>query len=410
MSTPKPLIGYVVKRYPRYSETFIVNEILAHEAAGLELVIFSLGASEDAHFQDVIARVRAPVVYLPDRVQKASEFWTQIQRAASVCPDIWYRMVAARGVDARDVTRASALAQAVAERRVTHLHAHFATSATTVAKLAAHFTGVGYSFTAHAKDIFHEAVDTEDVKDKLSKAKAVVTVSDFNVNYLREQHGLVARKVQRIYNGLDLSRFEFDTSEDRPPEIVAVGRLVEKKGLRHLVDACAMLKHRGVDFHCRIIGDGPEEATLRDQIDSLELAHRVVLEGPMPQDDVKMALRRAAVFAAPCIIGRDGDRDGLPTVLLEAMALGTPCVATDVTGIPEVIHDGKTGCLVTQQDPMELALTIERMMTDKALWNTLRHNARRLIETQFDVHNNAYKLRKLFHQNSRMPNLLTAMA
>ncbi|MBA2442737.1 MAG: glycosyltransferase, partial [Rubrobacter sp.] len=334
-------VGYVVKRYPRYSETFIVNEILAHERAGMELEIFSLRPPEDGHFQDAISRVRAPVTYVPSSGARTSSFWTALEEASEVLPGLWDSLEVARGEEGRDVYQAVILAQEAALRKIGHLHAHFATVSATVARLAARFAGIPYTFTAHAKDIFHESVRPEDLSRKLDAASAVVTVSEYNLEYLREFHA-PAGHVRRIYNGLDLERFPYRSPEDRPPRILAVGRLVEKKGVGDLVEACALLARRGREFVCQIVGSGPLEEELRERIRRLGLEDRVELTGPRPQGELAGIVQDAAVFAAPCVVGSDGNRDGLPTVLLEAMALGTPCVSTDVTGIPEVLRDGET--------------------------------------------------------------------
>lgn len=390
-------IGYVVKRYPRYSETFVVTEILAHEAVGLETEIFSLRRPEDTHFQDVIARVRAPVNYLStDDSLKGAEFWAAIEQASQVLPNLWAALEAARGEDVRQVYQAVRLACQVRLKGIDHLHAHFATSATTVARLAAAFAGVPYTFTAHAKDIFHESVQSEDLHRKMRDAAAIITVSDYNVRYLRGAYGAVAERIQRIYNGLDLERFPYSDPSDRPSRIVSVGRLIEKKGFSDLIDACAALVERGRKFICQIVGTGELESVLRSQIARLGLESVVELMGPRPQNEMLTLVQRGAVFAAPCVVGEDGNRDGLPTVLLEAMALGTPCVSTDVTGIPEVLQDGITGLQVPQHDPCALADAIERLLADRQLRARLAVEARRQIEAKFNSHHNAAMLRQIF--------------
>lgn len=404
-------VGYVLKRYPRYSETFVVNEILAHEAAGLEVEIFALRPPCDTHFQNTISQVRASVNYvrLPSQGRSsaslttlsptpASYFWAELQETAKLFPDVWAKLALAQGEPARNVYQAAWLAQEVYRKGIHHLHAHFGTVATGVARLAAHFAGIPYSFTAHAKDIFHESVEPSDLQRKLQDAAAVVTVSDFNRQYLQQTYGGAAAQVQRLYNGLDLANFNYQSPTHRPPQIVSVGRLVEKKGLCHLIDACAFLAERGCAFHCKIIGTGPLERDLRSQIQERGLQERVEIVGPRPQNEVFQQVQQAAVFAAPYVVGRDGNRDGLPTVLLEAMALGTPCVATDVTGIPEVIREEETGLLVPQQNPAALATALERLLTQPVLREQLAQSARRLIEAEFDIHQNTASLRTLFHQ------------
>jgi len=394
--------GYVLKRYPRYSETFIVNEILAHEAAGLSIEIFSLYPPNDGHFQDGIARVRAPVNYLPAEGLKAAEFWAAFEEAGEVLPGFWTMLESARGEEVHDVYQAVLLAREVHLKGIHHLHAHFATSATTVARLDAHFAGVPYTFTAHAKDIVHESVQPDDLRRKLSDAATVITVSDCNLEYLRETYGSAASHVLRVYNGLDLDQFLYEAPYNRPPRIVSVGRLIEKKGFADLIEACATLARRGCHFNCYIIGTGPLETDLRGQIERLNLQTRVELIGPRPQSEVFKYIQGAAVLVAPCVVGTDGNRDGLPTVLLEAMALGTPCVSTDVTGIPEVLHDGETGLFVPQHDPTALAAAIEQLLTDPILRVQLASRARRLIEAEFDIHRNSAHHRAIFQATAKV--------
>jgi glycosyltransferase involved in cell wall biosynthesis len=202
--------------------------------------------------------------------------------------------------------------------------------------------------------------------------------------------------VYRIYNGLDLDRFSYEAPHHRPPRIIAVGRLIEKKGFEDLIDACALLAQQGRQFQAEIIGAGPLAADLRARINRLDLKGWVDLLGPRPQAEVIRHVRAAAAFAAPCVVGQDGNRDGLPTVLLEAMALGTPCVSTDVTGIPEVLHHGLTGLCVPQRDPAALAAALARLLDDSVLRGRLAAEARELIEAEFNVYRNTAQLRQLF--------------
>lgn len=391
---PESHIGYVLKRYPRYSETFIVNEILAHEAAGQQLTIFSLLAPGDTHFQDAIARVRAPVYYLlAERGLRASDFWQGLRGV-----DLAQLPADAADEDGRIVYQAALLARAVRSHGLTHLHAHFATQATSVARLASYLSGCSYSFTAHAKDIFHNDVSALDLSRKLADASATVSVSDFNVDYLQQHYGLAAERVQRIYNGLELDRFSYSAPYHRRPHIVAVGRLVEKKGFPVLIDACGLLAAAGVDFTCEIIGAGPLEQALHEQIKQRGLGRCISLLGPRPQQEIIERVRAGAMFVAPCIQATDGDRDGLPTVLLEAMALGTPSIASDVTGIPEIIQDEITGLLLPQHNPQALSMAMQRLLHNPELGQHMARAARRLIETEFDIHTNAAQLRACFHQ------------
>jgi colanic acid/amylovoran biosynthesis glycosyltransferase len=397
-------IGYVLKRYPRYSETFIVNEILAHEAAGLDIQIFSLMPPADSHFQDIIGYVKAPVRYLPYENIKGIDFWQAVEEAENAIPGVLTKLKLAVGENYRDIYQALVLTSAVRSTAIEHLHAHFSTSATTVARMASLFSEVPYTFTAHAKDIYHQDVNHVSLQRKVYDAVAVITIGEYNLNYLRRMFPTSDHsKIVRIYNGLDLASFPYRKPERRKKEIVAVGRLVEKKGFDILIEACALLyrRRRGNNqFHCSIIGTGPLESTLRAQIEQLGLNTKVQLTGALPRIEMLRYIQEATVLAAPSVVGHDGDRDGLPTTLLEAMALGTPCISTDVTGIPEVIHDGDTGLMVPQRDSVALANSLERLLEDPKLATSLAEKARALIESKFDIHKNTASLREIFSNSA----------
>jgi len=406
MENPGTLkIGYVVKRYPRFSETFIVSEILAHEAAGADVRIFALRPSFDTHFQDVIARVRAPVAYLGCDNIRTTDFWLHVTAAAAEYPAAAEVFLPGTGETPLEVCQGIALARAAISAGLNHLHAHFATSATAVARIASRLSGIPFSFTAHAKDIYHDSVDNRGFTRKLQDASACVTVSDFNLEFLRERHRAPAGRAVRIYNGVHLSDFPYRSPAERGPVIIGVGRLVEKKGFLDLIEACALLRSREEPFTCRLIGTGPLEGGLRRRIEEHALADRVMLLGPRPQAEVVREVQSAAVLAAPCVVGADGDRDGLPTVLLEAMALGTPCIGTPVTGIPEAVVDDHTGLLVPEHDPPALARALSRLLNDSSLRVRLAEAARRRIEAEFDIRRNAGRLRELFVDVRQAPDL-----
>ncbi|KLN63800.1 glycosyltransferase family 4 protein [Vibrio sp. VPAP30] len=389
-------VAYVVKRYPRYSETFIVNEILAHERAGVNIHIFALLPPQDTHFQDIIARVKAPVTYLPAKADRASNFWERQKKVSRRFPEVWNILGQYPNASAREILQALELSLHISRMGITHLHAHFATTSTSVAQIASAITHVPFTFTAHAKDIFHQDNDFAALTVKFSQAQRAITVSNFNQSYLTEELGVGASKVIRIYNGLDLNDFPYTSPNQREPRICAIGRLVEKKGFCDLVAACHLLKQQGVVFQCELIGDGELKPEIEKQIHSLGIQDVVTMQGSLPQKEVKARLRQAAVFAAPCVIGEDGNRDGLPTVLLEAMALGTPCVSTAVTGIPEVIFNGKTGLMVEQHNPNSLAEALKQMLENSELRVRLAEQARLLIEREFDIHENCKKIRTQF--------------
>ena len=386
-------VGYVLKVFPRLSETFVVNEILAHERAGIELEVFSLRAPAESLRHESLDRVRAPVTYLPAGRITARELWAQIGGASAELPGLAAGLPLALDEELRDFYQALVLARAARSRGLTHLHAHFASVATTVTRVAGLLTALPYSFTAHAKDIFHESVRPEDLRGKLAEAATVITVSDHNAEHLRPLEP--AADVHRVYNGVELSRYPYSSPRERPPRILGVGRLVEKKGFELLVEACAALARRSTDFDCAIVGAGPLEEELRERIRRLGVGDHVRLLGPRTQEEVARLLQGAAVLAVPSVVASDGNREGLPTVLVEAMALGTPCVGTDVTGIPELVRDGDNGLSVPQRDPDALAAALGRLLGDSALRERLAVSARRRVEADFDIDRNAVRLREL---------------
>jgi glycosyltransferase involved in cell wall biosynthesis len=239
------------------------------------------------------------------------------------------------------------------------------------------------------------------MRRKLNDASAVVTVSDFNLKYLQDTYGAAAKRVQRIYNGLDLSQLSYQSPLHRPPLIVFVGRLIEKKGVLVLVDACAKLRDWGCQFRCQIIGTGSLQEQLQQRIQQLQLDSVVEIVGSRPQNEVFERIQQTSAFAAPYVVGSDGNRDGLPTVLLEAMALGTPCVATDVTGIPEIVRNKETGLLVPQHDSEALANALKQLLNNASEREKLALQARKLIEQGFDIHRNTASLRTLFQNTSK---------
>lgn len=394
---PRPgRVGYVLKMYPRFSETFILTELLALEGHGVDLEVFSLRLPVDGRFHARLADLRAPVSYLSPHSLRSGDVWLALREAAGELGDLGPQLGDLLALDVRDAVAAVELARQVHRRRISHLHAHFASVSADVARLAAKITGITYSFTAHAKDIFHRDVDQAALRRKLRDAHDVITVSDFNLGYLRRTFGSDADQVRRVYNGLDLTALRWRDPTVRPAVIAAVGRLVEKKGFADLIDACAILAGEGRDFRVALIGSGDQEAALRARIARLGLDQRVRLLGGRPQDQVAKIVGSAAALAAPCVVGSDGNRDGLPTVLLEAMALGTPCVATPVTGIPEVIEHERTGLLVAEHDPAGLAAALGRLLDDRRLRSALARRARALVEREFDAEQQARQVAEAF--------------
>ena len=391
----QPRVAYVLKMYPRFSQTFVLNELLAHQAAGRCMDIFSLRLPTDARFHEAVSRVQSNVIRIAEPGGRSATLLAVLRETAELLPATWQVVAENRSVAASDLEQALLLAQQVHRLGIQHLHAHFGTIATVASRLAARIAGVTYSFTAHAKDIFHESVNHEELRAKLADAAAVVTVSDYNLQYLRRTFGPAAERVVHINNGIELDRFPYLEPAEREPLILAVGRLVEKKGFAVLVRACAQLRNAGREFRCEIAGDGELDSELRESIRSLGLERHVRMLGPQPQDVIRQKLHEASVLAAPCVVAADQDRDGLPTILLEAMAMGTPCVSTDVTGIPEILRHGETGLQVPQHDDAALANACAFLIDHAAERLRMARTARAVVEKDFDITANAGRIREL---------------
>ena len=398
-------VGYVLKVYPRFSETFIVTEILAREASGEVLEIFSLRPPADPRFHPELARVQAPVNYVP-KPAKLSEGWAIVARAQELNPEFagrWAQLLPQiAGYDPTEVHQGIELATMALERGITHLHAHFGSLAARTAEIAAALSGITYSFTAHAKDIFHEDVDRSRLAQTLANASHVVTISEYNYRYLSSTYPAETANLHLVYNGLELKRFPYSAPQvpGQTLRVAAVGRLVEKKGFDLLIASAAELRGRGLRLDIRIAGGGMLETELAEQITSLGLEGTVRLLGPRTQREVADLLRWADVFAAPCVVGKDGNADGLPTVLLEAMAMGVPAIASDVTGIPEVIHPAQggaaqTGILIRNGVAADLTAALEETARPDFDREGIAAAARQCIEANFDSAKQARRLRQL---------------
>jgi glycosyltransferase involved in cell wall biosynthesis len=299
--------------------------------------------------------------------------------------------------------QAGYLADVLRRDPVSHLHAHFATAPALVAMFTHELIGVPYTFTAHARDIY---VDTQPalLRAQMARARAVVTVCEYNRRYLAGHLGPESQgKVRCVYNGLDLRPFTgappaTTDTDTGPPLILSVGRLIEKKGIGDVIAAADILRERGRSFQVEIIGTGPLGPSVAADVKRRGLEDRVQLRGAQPLDVIRLAYRRATVFALPSVVAADGDRDGVPTVLMEAMASGVAVVSTCVSGIPELITAGQDGLLVAPRCPAALADALDVLLSDPELRARLARAARRKIEECFAIDRSAAHLLALFQQ------------
>jgi glycosyltransferase involved in cell wall biosynthesis len=392
--TNKPKIAYLVKTYPRLSETFILNEILGLERLGLDLHIFSLRHPGAEAVHPKVAQVKAPVTYVPGLGLRSHPgdalrvMWhhTRFGLAGPAHYRDTVRFARSQGSQhpLKDFLQAGYLAGVLQTQGFSHLHAHFANLPTSVAETASRLSGVPYSFTAHAKDIYLSPPG--DLRRKMRSARFVLTCTGYNERFLREIDP--GAPVTVAYHGIDVGLFGAAplAKPAAKPQILSVGRFCEKKGFPDLIDACKMLRDRGREFECRIIGFGPLEAELRKRIDSLGLSSTVRIEGQMTQADLAREYQQARMFVLPCRITEGGDRDGIPNVLLEAMASRIAVVSTPVSGITELIRPGHNGILAGERDVMALAEAMDLLLEDEALAARLGAKGRETVLSHFEMH------------------------
>lgn len=395
-------IGYILKKFPRLSETFILNELLALEAKGIEVEVFSLRDADEEPRHAALDRLRAPVTCIQPVASKnifrhLESRWGNLDGAErALLPRLLGRLDPSDPLCPEALAAAVALAGPIRERGITHLHAHFGTIATATAAELSLLTSVPFSFTMHAKDLYRETVLFPRLAGWLRASVFAVTVCEVNARHIRERvEPAAARKIRVLYNGLDLTEWTPPSARAREPLFVGVGRFVEKKGFCDFLEACARLRSEGYSFRAALVGSGELEAQLREQHSRLELQSIVEMPGALPQDAVRELVGRASLLVAPCRVGADGNRDALPTVLLEAMALSTPCLSTPVGGIEEIIRDGE-GWIVPPASPRVLAKTMAHVLNNPEEGRTRGLAARRRVERMFDISHNIAQLASWF--------------
>jgi glycosyltransferase involved in cell wall biosynthesis len=280
-----------------------------------------------------------------------------------------------------------------------HLHVHFAHIPTDIAMYAAGVSAVSFSFTAHANDLFERGWLLE---KKVQRARFAVTISEYNRQLIKKNGG-AEHKIHVIRCGVDHTAFTARSgrAENSVPTIGTLGRMVEKKGVDDLIRACKMLRDRNVDFSVEIAGDGPLLPELQQLVDDSDLSAQVHFKGPLSHDQVPQWLQTLDVFVLACKKDRNGDMDGIPVVLMEAMLAGVPVISTRISGIPELIQDGQSGLLAEPASPDHLARAIARLLSDETLYTDLRKKAIDKVQTEFDLSDNVARLDELFKEVTR---------
>ena len=412
-------IGYLLRSYPRLSQTFVLNEILALEQIGISIQIFALSNPREKVVQMQVDQVQAPVHYLDEDLQSRS-LTSRLNENALVAR-LHFRgylsslvyIVANREID-KGYTASSrweCFLQAVHliyllvlnERRtgkkIDHLHAHFAHDPALIAYLVHRIAGIPFSFTAHARDLFQ--VPETSLNDRIRQARAVITCCGSNLEYLNKIAPSQKSKFSLIYHGVNLKDFQpvsnpGANSTSHAPLILSVGRLVEKKGFQDLLEALFIVKKSGEDFQCAIYGDGPLAKQLEEWIEGHGMTGEVSLKGDRTQQELISVYQDAALFILTPILTEDGDRDGIPNVLVEAMAVGLPVITTAVSWIPELVEHNRNGLLYQSHDAQSIASGIIELLRNAEKRRQLGEAGSKKVREQFDVTQAAKRLKSLF--------------
>lgn len=425
----KSEIGYILKVYPRASETFIANEIYLLESLGLSLSIFSVKNPVREQNHAVVGNIKAAVHYIPEatslnesnffmwlwinlpkftrshqqlcklRPKAYFQTWLETVRMSFKYRASFFSMPQKKFF--KEFLRAGYIAlEVLKEGRIRHLHAHFCHSATTISMFVSQLCGIPFSFSAHAKDIYLQKLNPRDLLQvKMCRAQFVVTCTEANRLYL-DTICPDGAPLYTIYHGLDTELFAPSDRNDRNekiPLIISVGRFVEKKGFPCLIRACRLMKDKGYAFQCQIIGKAGEQTdTVKQLIKDLGLEEVVFLHDAVTQEDLRKIYRKSTVFVLPCLIADNGDRDGIPNVLVEAMAMGIPVVSTNISGIPELVENRRNGLLVPEKNAIALAEALEELLQNPTLRRRLGAAAREKVCRFFNARENTPALKALF--------------
>jgi len=432
-------VAYLMSRFPKLTETFVLFEMLAVEAQGVAVDVYPLlrGRDTGVHTEGasvwtkLVERFRTPraggvmhgeAAPLVARARYQPALSLPILKSQLFY--LWHRPRAYLGAlgtllratwgSRRFFLGGLALfpktvhnARRMAADGVSHVHAHFASHPAAAAFVIHRLTGISFSFTAHGSDLH---VDRHMLREKVAAAAFVATVSRFNKRVIDTACGAGALgadgrdKVVVVRSGVDTGVFRPEASIEPTADgvltVLCVGTLYEVKGHRYLIEACRLLAERGVDVRCQLVGEGAYEARLRAQIAEAGLGDRVLLLGRRTRDEIAALLRAADVLVVPSVPTTDGRREGIPVVLIEAMASGAAVVASDLSGIPELVIDGETGLLAAPRDAAGLAGALGRLAADHALRRRLAAAGRAKVLAEFDIDHNAATLAGYFRHGA----------
>lgn len=393
-------IAYIVTRFPKLSETFVYREVLELRKQGAEVECFSIHQPLPESLPPEAEALKHETTYLwPPRMV---QFLFGILKLIATRPGKFFKLLhfflqqapanlSGKHRFAMHFLEGAYLAHLCMRRGIEYIHAHFANGPSSVAMAASALSGIPFGFTCHAQDIYSDPLMLD---IKINRAQLPLTISQYNRNYIASNYSPKNRAKLRVHRvAIDLAHFHPHRRESASaysPLILAIGRLVPKKGFIHLIHACERLAQRGINFRCQIIGDGPERTALQEAIRAGQLAEKVSLLGA--QTEIKKFLHQADLFVMPCVLDQSGDRDGIPTTLMEAMAMRVPVISTEISGIPELVQHEQTGILVPPADVEALTQAICRLIVDEKLRQELAASGRRHIELHHNLETNTAQL------------------
>ncbi|MEK6968553.1 MAG: glycosyltransferase [Nanoarchaeota archaeon] len=386
-------IGYVLNVFPKLSEMFVLNEIIELRKLGHEIIIFSVYASSEKikHSEVDEYDLLKNTYYLPPLKKPLNAVKTAI---ASLGFFGWGYPASDFNEKLIGIAAAKRFSKIARREKIDVIHSHFNTISTHTAMLMSKLTGIPYTFTAHAFDIFVNN-SPKVLRTRIDNSNFAVTESKFNQRYMAGLSGCSEEriKVVHIYPNIDtIKKIPKPKKHDKEINLISVARLVEKKGLTYSIDAIKKIVRKYPDVKYTIIGKGPLEAELKEKIAALSLEKNVILVSELPNIDVLRQINNSDIFVMACIKAKNGDMDGTPNSILEAMALGVPVVSTKLAGIPEVISDGKEGLLVEPKNSEQLTEAIIRLIEDKGLRSKIIKNAKIKIDNEFNAHKEIKKL------------------
>jgi colanic acid/amylovoran biosynthesis glycosyltransferase len=401
-------IAYLAPELPALSATFVYNEIIQLEKIGIQIIPVSVHEPESAAkgyepelimkktsflYNDSIAAMflwnvksflRYPLRYIKTLIMSIRDSFKS-GLFSHIGMGILYRFAAA-----------SHLVHIMLTEKCKHLHVHFAHIPTDIAMYASSISGIPFSFTGHANDLFERGWL---LKEKVERSKFAVTISEFNRKFLIK-HDAPGDKIHIIRCGVDCNSFitRDDTNSNNVIKIGSMGRMVDKKGFDTLIQACDLLNREQINFHLEIAGDGPLKDNLKNLTDALGLRSRISFKGPLHHEDVPEWLVEQDIFCLPCKKDIKGDMDGIPVVLMEAMLIGVPVIASRISGIPELIEHNKSGLLIDQGDSAGLAQAIRLICTNHELRRSLIDGGINKVKSDFHLLRNVEQLADLFRE------------